>query len=703
MKRKAQSQEVEQTKKPATALAKKTATPSKKAVPAKPQLRGAPKQPQQTQKTPQRKVLSKEEKEFLESSDDEDIGDIDEYLKGEDADTNVVLDFDDGEVSFNLNKKKQQLFDSDDDDEEEEEKEKDIGAQKTKRFSDDNSKWLKSADDEGDDDDDEDEDESGDADARIIRKIKKAEDKKKQLEDDIKLADQDLKELIQQQEDEDSDEEDEKEDIQDVANRMENLYSKIQESVGILSDFKERRPKNVSREEFVKQLKTDLMSYFGYTEFLMDLYFHLFTPTEALSHIEANEVPRPLTIRVNTLKAVRKDLAQTMITKGVSLKPIKWSKVGLVIYESKIPIGATPEYLAGQYMLQSAASFLPVLSLDPQPNEEVLDMCAAPGGKTTYIAALMKNTGCVHANDKNAERIHALDANIHRMGVRNCVISNLDGVAIPTLPLKFDRVLVDAPCMGLGVIAKDRSIKSSKDEKDMQVCIDIQIKLLLAAIDAVDISKAAIIVYSTCSISVEENEAIVDKALKKRFVKVLDSGLEFGKEGFTRYRGKEFHPSLRLSRRYYPHAHNIDGFYVCKLHKYANGERNKTSKEDFEAKQIELLNHRAPLVLRKNADKLAKGQLLFTDEPHVFDQAKEAERSKKTKDKKSRKKQNRLARMKANAEDDGEEEEDGDMDMPDVIPEKDVKSNNKSNGPSKATNQKGSTGSGGPKKMRGGR
>eukprot|EP00026_Physarum_polycephalum_P004453 Phypoly_transcript_04472.p1 GENE.Phypoly_transcript_04472~~Phypoly_transcript_04472.p1 ORF type:complete len:487 (+),score=97.68 Phypoly_transcript_04472:534-1994(+) len=463
----------------------------------------------------------------------------------------------------------------------------------------------------------------------------KIQAKKMQEQQDVLDA---MKEIGDQAKAEEEESEEE-EDIQDVATRMENLHSKIQEYVGVLTNFKERRPEGVSREEYVTELKADLMTYFGYTEFLIDLYFHLFTPAEVLSHIEANEVPRPLTIRANTLKAVRKELAQTLINKGVSLEPVKWSKVGLVIYESKIPIGATPEYLSGQYMLQSAASFLPVLALDPQVNEEVLDMCAAPGGKTTYIAALMKNTGCIHANDKNPDRIPSLVANLHRMGVRNCVVSELDGCVIPSLPLKFDRVLVDAPCMGLGVIAKDRSIKSSKDERDMLNCIDIQIKLLLAAIDSVDISKAAVIVYSTCSISVEENEAIVDKALKKRFVKVVDSGLEFGKEGFTRYRGKAFHPSLKLSRRYYPHAHNIDGFFVCKLHKFANGIRTEKDKPT-EEEQIEQVETRGPLVLKKNVAKLSEGKLVFEDDAkaHVIDQEQEELRSTKKQSKTSEEK-----------------------------------------------------------------
>lgn len=625
-----------------------TTTLAKKAPAGRPQLRGAAKPQAKPQikkqiKAPVKEVESEEDDDDVDdesASSGEDIGDIDEYLQGEDTveTNNVDFDenYDDGEVVLNP-KKKQMLFDSDDEEAE------DIGT--SKKFSDDNTKWLKAAGDNADVDSEEDE-----IDERLAKKAAKIAAKKKALEDEIKDADEDFKAQIkaqqEEEEEEDSDEE-EQEDLEDIANRMENLHGKIQAAVGILSDFKERRPKGVSREEFVQKLKLDLMSYFGYTEFLMDLYFNLFTPAEALSHMESNEVARPLTIRVNTLKAVRKDLAQALINKGVTLKPIKWSKVGLVIYESKIPIGATPEYLGGQYMLQSAASFLPVLALDPQPNEQVLDMCAAPGGKTTYIASLMKNTGVLHANDKHPDRIHALVANAHRMGVRNCVVSNMDGCAIPSLGARFDRVLVDAPCMGLGVIAKDRSIKSSKEERDMITCIDIQIKLLLAAIDVCDISKAAIIVYSTCSISVEENEAIVNKALQKRFVKVVETGLEFGKEGITSYRGKEFHPSIKMSRRYYPHAHNIDGFYVCKLQKFANGVRlSKTAGDGIPLERVA-----EAIVDKKKTTKDKSAPIKFNDdEHHVFDKEKEKEKTQKNKDKKSRKKQARMARMKVNAD-----------------------------------------------------
>ena len=167
-----------------------------------------------------------------------------------------------------------------------------------------------------------------------------------------------------------------------------------------------------------------------------------------------------MTIRTNTLKTKRKDLAKVLIQRGVQLDPIaEWSKVGLKIYESSVPIGATPEYLAGHYILQSPSSFLPVMTLAPQPGERVLDMAAAPGGKTSYIAQLMKNTGVLVANDLKKERLKSLNANCHRLGIQNVVVSCQDGRKLPKMFTKFDRCLLDAPCTGLGVIARDPQIK----------------------------------------------------------------------------------------------------------------------------------------------------------------------------------------------------------------------------------------------------
>jgi len=164
------------------------------------------------------------------------------------------------------------------------------------------------------------------------------------------------------------------------------VQQRIQDVVKILNNFREMRDPDMSRTDYMEQLKKDLCQYYGYNDYLLSKFLDLFPINEAIEFFEANEVPRPIVIRANTLKTRRRDLAQALINRGVNLEPIgKWSKVGLQIFDSPVPIGATPEYLAGHYMLQAASSFLPVMALAPQENERILDMCSAPGGKTSYI------------------------------------------------------------------------------------------------------------------------------------------------------------------------------------------------------------------------------------------------------------------------------------------------------------------------------
>nr|SVE81353.1 EOG090X07AW [Daphnia magna] len=347
------------------------------------------------------------------------------------------------------------------------------------------------------------------------------------------------------------------------------LKSRIKEVVGVLSDFTIKREEGRDRVEYLDQLRRDLCSYYSYNDFLMGAFMETFPLGELIDFLEANETPRPMTIRTNTLKTRRRDLAQALINRGVNLDPIgKWSKVGLVIYNSQVPVGATPEYLAGHYILQGASSFLPVMALAPQEGDKVLDMSAAPGGKTSHIAALMKNTGMLFANDANPDRAKAVVGNLHRLGVTNAVVMTYDGKVLPKMSRGYNRVLLDAPCSGTGVISKDPSAKTSKDSKDINRCSHLQKELILAAIDCAD--EGGYIVYSTCSVLVQENEWVVDYALKKRHVKVVDTGLEFGREGFPRFQKLVFHPSVKLCRRFYPHTHNMDGFFVAKLKKISN-------------------------------------------------------------------------------------------------------------------------------------
>lgn len=275
----------------------------------------------------------------------------------------------------------------------------------------------------------------------------------------------------------------------------------------------------------------------------------------------------------------------------------EWSKVGIKIYESRVPIGATPEYLAGHYMLQSASSLLPVMALDAHPGERVLDMAAAPGGKTTYIAQTMKNSGVIVANDSKKERLRALQFNVQRLGVSNTIVTNYDGRKLTHVMNNFDRVLLDAPCTGLGIISKDLSIKAEKQLIDIQKHSHLQKELILAAIDCC--KPNGIIVYSTCSISPLENEEVVNYALRKRFIKVVEMDLEVGEPGITKYVDKRYHPHLSMTRRIYPHIVNMDGFYVAKLMKISNGEKKTDEKDEHVPANIEVEEEPEPVQEKK--------------------------------------------------------------------------------------------------------
>lgn len=366
-----------------------------------------------------------------------------------------------------------------------------------------------------------------------------------------------------------------------IAPDLQLLRSRMTDTIRVLDNFSDLAEQGRSRTDYISQLLKDICLYYGYSSYLAEKLFNLFSPREAFEFFEANETARPVVIRTNTLRTHRRQLAQALINRGVTLEPVgKWSKVGLQVFESSVPLGATPEYLAGHYILQAASSFLPVMALAPQENERILDMAAAPGGKTTYMAALMKNTGCIFANDSNKARAKGLIGNVHRLGVKNTIICNYDAKEFPRVIGGFDRVLLDAPCSGTGVISKDPTVKTNKTELDFMQLPHLQKQLLLSAIDSVDhTSKSGgYIVYSTCSVTVEENEQVVQYALSRRpNVKLVETGLIFGRDGFVSYMGKTFDAALKKTKRYYPHAYNVDGFYVSKFKKTGPSPASSTA------------------------------------------------------------------------------------------------------------------------------
>jgi ribosomal RNA methyltransferase Nop2 len=335
------------------------------------------------------------------------------------------------------------------------------------------------------------------------------------------------------------------------------IRSRIEAILEVLADFKTRREPGRSRTEYMDQLALDIAEIHGYLPELIEYFLSMFGPSETVEFVDASDRPRPLVIRTNTLKIRRKDLASALMKRGVTLDPLApWSKVGLKITESPVPVGATPEYLTGMYMLQSAASMCPVMALSPQPSERVLDMSAAPGGKTSYLSQLMRNTGVIIANDLKADRQKATVANMHRLGVRNVITCTHDGRKLGIkFRNNFDRILLDAPCSGLGVISRDPSVKVQRTMADVNKCGHLQKELLLAAIDALNHKSktGGVMVYSTCSVSVAENEEVINYALSKRDIKLIDTGLDFG----------TFYCSFYLMCFFHNPRRTISNFCVC--------------------------------------------------------------------------------------------------------------------------------------------
>ncbi|CAD98365.1 Nop2p family of SUN/fmu RNA methylase [Cryptosporidium parvum Iowa II] len=366
------------------------------------------------------------------------------------------------------------------------------------------------------------------------------------------------------------------EDLETIKSRVESIVEYL-DSKGpgkATIEYKGLNSKKASRSELMDKLADDISILYGYNTELTNYILNLFSPKEALDFFEANENKRPLTIRTNMLKSRRRDLAQKLISRGANVDPTgEWTKVGLTIYSSSVPIGATPEYLAGHYMIQSASSLIPVMALAPQPGEKILDMAAAPGGKTTYIGQLMKNSGILYANDLRKDRCTGLIANLHRMGINNSIVVNMDGKELGSFLPKLDRVLLDAPCTGLGIIARDPSVKVKRSIKELAQHSLLQKELLKAAVDMVDANSktGGYIVYSTCSISIEENEMVIDYILRTRHVKLVPLGVEIGSNGISKFREHRFNPTISTyTRRIYPHLNNMDGFFVAKLKKISN-------------------------------------------------------------------------------------------------------------------------------------
>lgn len=300
-----------------------------------------------------------------------------------------------------------------------------------------------------------------------------------------------------------------------------------------------------------------LADKYGYSEWLVGRFLQYVPDVERF--MEKMEQKPSQYIRVNTLKTNRDDLERRLVAKGFSLEHTVLSEV-LKVTKAPIATGATNEYLLGHYYIQDLSSCMAVDALDVQRGQSVLDMAAAPGGKTTHIAQRMQNTGSIVALEPNQKRARSMSFNLDRLGVANTCILYADALATTNLG-KFDRVLLDAPCSCEGVIAKDKTRKTSHSPEDVDYCAGRQEKMLEAAIGAC--KSGGIVVYSTCSFAPEENEVVVDRMIRKFGVSV--EPVPHGSEGLASFGNMEFEKSIRNARRFYPHVHDTTGFFVARM------------------------------------------------------------------------------------------------------------------------------------------
>jgi tRNA (cytosine40_48-C5)-methyltransferase len=266
-------------------------------------------------------------------------------------------------------------------------------------------------------------------------------------------------------------------------------------------------------------------------------------------------------IRVNTLKTSKADLMRRLQSKGFELKNTVVPEV-LAVKKAPLVTGATTEYLLGHYYIQDLSSCMAVDALDITPGQLVLDVAAAPGGKTTFMAQKMNNSGAIIAIEPNSRRARSMSFNLARCGVYNTCILKTDALQVVDFEMKFDRVLLDAPCSCEGVIAKDPSRKISHTPQDVDYCSRMQQRLIQAA--ASSVKPDGILVYSTCSFAPEENEMVVDRLLQD-FSNITVEPIEYGSSGLTRFGNLIFDDQLRNARRLYPHLHDTTGFFIARL------------------------------------------------------------------------------------------------------------------------------------------
>lgn len=278
-------------------------------------------------------------------------------------------------------------------------------------------------------------------------------------------------------------------------------------------------------------------------------------------------------IRCNTLKISPEKLKKRLEEKSwIIEQPFKEAPEVMIIKNSLLPgeLGRSLEHLLGYYYVQEIASMLPVLALKPKPGEVVLDLAAAPGSKTTQIAAKMENRGTIIANEVSIGRLKILASNTERCGVLNTIITKKDGVALckrlKEQGFLFDKILVDAPCSGEGTIRSSNVTNLMWNPETIKQLSKLQKSLLASAIEI--LKPKGEVVYSTCTHAPEENEEVLDFMLKEfgKNISIEKISLPIKcRPGVKGWNGKIYDKNVENSCRIYPQDNDTEGFFIAKV------------------------------------------------------------------------------------------------------------------------------------------
>ena len=285
--------------------------------------------------------------------------------------------------------------------------------------------------------------------------------------------------------------------------------------------------------------------------------YRLFGRNGALAFLEGSVNPPPTYIRVNTLAATEQAIVEKLEAEGVKLEKAEPLKFTYKIREMKKPLNTFVSYKEGLFYIQDKASCFTAQAANPKPGNMVFDVCAAPGAKTTFLAQLMHNEGNINSVDFSNRRLKVWRKETARMGVKIAEPLIADACAPLPFNIQADLVVLDPPCTSTGVFAKQPSAKWRLRPKSVEKMAAIQWKMINSCAEKVAAGGA--LTYSTCSITVEENEMIIERFLKWH--------PEFTLTEITPKMGLSGMRGLTMCQRLYPHIHQCNGFFIAKLQK----------------------------------------------------------------------------------------------------------------------------------------